>query len=119
MIRMSGLVAAIARTIGATVTAVLHNRIRLLARYRDLARAGVRGDELQQALGIKNPGQLFYLGKEVSLPLVARAADAAAALLEADRGLKGSEPADAVLERLVVRLAGLAQPARSGAMERP
>ena len=100
------------RAMAMTLLALLHNRLRLLARYSSLSAAGVKGEELRQALGIRNPGQLFYLGKEVSLPLVRRAESAVASLSEADRSIKTGQPAATVLERLVVRLSLLAGQAR-------
>ncbi|MFH0944913.1 MAG: DNA polymerase III subunit delta [Planctomycetota bacterium] len=102
------------RAMAMTLLALLHNRLRLLARYRSLTAAGVQGEELRQALGIRNPGQLFYLGKEMNLPLVQRAESAVAPLAEADRSIKTGEPAATVLERLVVRLALLAGKERKG-----
>jgi DNA polymerase III delta subunit len=102
------------RAMAMTLLALLHNRIRLLARYRSLCRAGVKGGELQEALGIRNPGQLYYLSKEVQLPLVREAHGAVACLAEADRAIKTSQPAATVLERLIIRLSLLARRASRG-----
>jgi DNA polymerase III delta subunit len=102
------------RAMAMTLLALLHNRIRLLARYRSLCRAGVKGGELQEALGIRNPGQLYYLSKEVQLPLVREAHGAVACLAEADRAIKTSQPAATVLERLIIRLSLLARWASRG-----
>lgn len=91
--------------IALTVLALLTRRLRLLARYRALTAAGVRDEPLREALGIKNPGQLYYLGKEANLPLVRAAEGAIGVLAEADRQLKTSaaEP-ELVLERALVVL---------------
>lgn len=101
------------RSIALALVALLHQRIRLLARFRALQARGVRGEEMQQALRIRNPGQLYYLGKEANLPIVAAAESAVAALAEADRGLKLGQPPKVLLERLVVRLARAATPTPS------
>jgi len=106
------------RSIGALLVALLHNRLRMLARFRELTARGLDGEQLRAELGVRNPGQMFFLKKEASLPLVRQssgAAEAAAALAQADRGLKTSEPPRVVLESLVVRLASIAKRARSGA----
>ncbi len=93
------------RSISLALVALLHQRLRTLARFRVLQRQGLPKEEMQRALRIRNPGQLFYLGKEASLPLVAAAETAVEALAEADRGLKLGQPPKVLLERLVVRLA--------------
>ncbi len=95
------------RSIASSLLALLGRRLRLLARYRRLSARGLAKEELQRALLIKNPGQLFYLGREVNLPLVAAADEALAAMLEADRALKRSVDPALVLERLLVRWTSL------------
>lgn len=96
-------------SIGLGLVALLHHRLRMLALHRELTAAGAGREQLLEALDIKNPGQLFYLGREAGLPLVARAERALPLLLDADRALKRSEPAVVVLEGLVLRLARLAR----------
>lgn len=99
------------RSIGMAVLYMLHNKVRLLARYRELQAAGLDKEAMRVALGVRNPGQMFYLGKEANVPIVAMAEPAIAALAEADRDLKSSVAPQLVLERLLVRLALLVRPA--------
>lgn len=101
------------RSLSLALLAQLHNRLKLLARYRMLESSGLDRQQLQAALGIRNPGQLFYLGKEIRLPIVREADRALPALAEADRALKSSQPPAATLERLVIRLCGLVDRSRS------
>lgn len=95
------------------VVAMLHQRLSLLARYRMASDRGLSRDEIQKELGIKNPGQLFFLQKEAGLPLIARAEAAIRALVDADRGQKSGEPPERVLPKLVARLAFAARGATS------
>ncbi len=104
-----------ARGIASGLAALLHQRLRLLARFRSLRAAHCPEEEMQRVLAIKNPGQLYYLGKEVDLPLVRRASAAVHVLAEADRALKSSEPPETLLERLIVRLCALAAAGRAPA----
>ncbi|MBI4879171.1 MAG: DNA polymerase III subunit delta [Planctomycetes bacterium] len=104
-----------ARGIASGLAALLHQRIRLLARYRSLKAARCPEEEVQRRLAIRNPGQLYYLGKEVELPLVRRAHAAVRVLAEADRALKSSEPPETLLEPLIVRLCALAAQERARA----
>jgi DNA polymerase III delta subunit len=94
------------------VIAIVHQRIATLARYKAAVSRGLTREAIQSELGIKNPGQLFFLQKEAALPLVERAEDAVAALAEADRSVKTGGRAERVLPELVVRLALLARSAR-------
>lgn len=87
------------------VIAMLHQRLALLARYRDAVSRGLARDEIQKEIGVKNPGQMFFLQKEAGLPLVSRAEAAIEAMAEADRGQKTGEPPERVLPKLVARLA--------------
>lgn len=97
------------RSIGASIVALLARRLERLDVLRALVRQGASREEKARVLDLRNPGQLFYLEKEVELPIARRAGQALRFLLEADRALKTSQPADVVLARLVVRLAGLAR----------
>lgn len=101
------------RAIAMTVLYALQRRLRLLAGYRRLKARGAAQEEIQRELNIRNPGQLYYLGKEASLPLVAAAERSIPAFLTADRDLKSSADPSLVIDRLLVQLASLARPKRS------
>lgn len=93
------------RGIAAVVIALLARRLELLCRYRELKVRGVAGPDLQQALGVKNPGQMFFLDKEASLPLLARGTEALRVLATADRGLKSGVEPEIAVETAVARMA--------------
>jgi DNA polymerase III delta subunit len=98
------------RGIAAVVIALLSRRLELLCRFRELKARGVAGPELQQALGVKNPGQMFFLEKEASLPLLARGTEALRVLALADRGLKSGVEPEIAVETAVARMAAWARP---------
>ncbi len=100
--------------ISLSLIALLTARISLLLRYRAASARGLAGPELQQELGVKNPGQLWFLAKETGLPILKSGADAVRALTDADRDLKSGRPAEHVLESMVLRLCR-AQSARGAA----
>lgn len=87
------------------IVAMLHQRLSLLARHREASARGLSREEMQKELGVKNPGQMFFLQKEANLPLLAHAEFAIEVLADADRGQKSGEPAERVLPKLVARLA--------------
>jgi DNA polymerase III delta subunit len=91
--------------------AAIHQKLALLARYRDAARGGASREEIQKAIGVKNPGQMFFLSKEVRLPIVDRVEAATIALADADRAAKSSSVPEHVLTLLVGRLASLGRAA--------
>ncbi len=95
--------------------ALLHQRLALLARLREAEARKLSREEIAAAIGVKNPGQIYFLSKEVSLPLVAHAEAALVALHDADRRIKIGQPAATILPQLIARLARLAKArARAG-----
>ena len=102
------------RSIALLLVALIHQRLKTLARFGALKSRGASKDEMLSALRIRNPGQLYYLEREASLPLIAQADACIAPIIEADRALKLSRPAGIVIERMVVQLARLAQAGRGG-----
>ena len=100
------------RSIGLLLVALIHQRVKTLARFASLRASGATKEEMLSALRIRNPGQLYYLEKEASLPMIRRADECIAPIATADRALKLSRPPGIVVEAMVIELARIAQAAR-------
>ncbi len=106
-------------TIALSLFALLTARLSLLLRHRDATARGLAGPELQKELGVKNPGQLWFLAKEAGLPVVRAGGLAVRALTDADRDLKSGRPPEQVLEALVLRLCRLGSAPQGAPSSRP
>lgn len=92
--------------------ATLSQKLALLGRYREAQARGLNRDQIQSLIGVKNPGQMYFLAKEVAFPIVAKAGDALIALGVADRAIKRGEDAELALMKLIGRLAILVAQAK-------